>query len=105
MRAKRLKSSMKKTAADRLAEAADHAIWAKNEEQGKALRNDDTLSKEDRRSKMGRESMKSGHDQIRALLTPDQQKDFDSMPPPEMHGRRGTQGRRRQPAADAPPKE
>jgi hypothetical protein len=47
----------------------------------KELRGDDTLSKEDRRAKM-REIATATHDQIRAALTPDQQKVFDAMPPP-----------------------
>ncbi len=49
--------------------------------QGKALREDDSLSKDDKRSKM-MEIAKSTHDQIRAALTPDQQKLFDAMPGP-----------------------
>ncbi len=63
------------------------AIWAASEQKGKALRADESLAKEDRKSQM-MEIMKSSHDQVRALLTPDQQKTFDAMPPPE-RGRRG----------------
>ena len=50
--------------------------------------------------------MTASHDQVRALLTPDQQKTFDAMPPPEMHGHRGPphgDGDGDKPA-DAPPK-
>jgi hypothetical protein len=48
-------------------------------QQGRALRQDDSLSDDDRRAKM-LALMKTAHDQIRALLTPDQQKIFDTMP-------------------------
>jgi Spy/CpxP family protein refolding chaperone len=66
-------------------------------EQGQAIRQDAALSDEDRRAKM-QGLMKTARDQIRAILTPDQQTIFDSMP----------MGRRRRPpaadgAADAPP--
>jgi Spy/CpxP family protein refolding chaperone len=37
------------------------------------------------REKMG-EVMKTMHDETRAILTPDQQKIFDAMPPPGRHG-------------------
>jgi hypothetical protein len=47
--------------------------------QAKALRGDDSLSKDDKHEKM-MEIMKATHDQIRADLTPDQQKIFDTMP-------------------------
>ena len=53
--------------------------------QSRALRNDTTLSWDDKRDKM-RQIAKSAHDQIRAALTPDQQKQFDALPPP--HGAR-----------------
>ena len=49
--------------------------------QMKALRGDDSLSRDDRRERM-REVAKSTHDQIRAALNPDQQKQFDALPPP-----------------------
>ena len=57
------------------------AIWKDSQAQTKALRADTTLSDEDRRSKIG-EIMKAQHDQIRALLTPEQQTTFDSLPKP-----------------------
>ncbi len=40
------------------------------------------------REKMG-EVMKTMHDETRAILTPDQQKIFDAMPPPGRHGGKG----------------
>jgi len=46
---------------------------------------------------------KSVHDQIRALLTPDQQKAFDAMPPPPMGGRGGRRGGAGGAGGDAPP--
>lgn len=57
------------------------AIIENTRSQGKAVRDDDTLSKDDRRAKM-MEIMKAAHDQIRAALTPDQQATFDAMPGP-----------------------
>ncbi|HMD59779.1 MAG TPA: hypothetical protein VKG78_00015 [Opitutaceae bacterium] len=49
--------------------------------QARALRGDDSLSQDDRRAKM-RKISASTRDQVRAALTPDQQKLFDAMPPP-----------------------
>ena len=66
-------------------------------QQGMALRDDESLSKEDKRAKMAA-IRKTSHDQIRALLTPDQQKTFDAMPPPGERGHRGPP-----PGGDAPP--
>lgn len=40
----------------------------------------------------GQEIQKAAHDQIRALLTADQQTKFDAMPPPPMGGRGGRRG-------------
>lgn len=57
------------------------AIWAKADQQGRALRSDAALTPDDRKAKR-REIMKTTHDQVRAVLTPDQQKIFDAMPPP-----------------------
>ena len=57
------------------------AIFAATEPQAMALRDDESLSQEDRRAKM-QAIRKSTHDQIRALLTADQQKTFDAMPKP-----------------------
>jgi Spy/CpxP family protein refolding chaperone len=50
-------------------------------QQAKALRQDDSLSDDDRRAKFGA-LQQSAHDQIRAILTPDQQKIFDTLPAP-----------------------
>jgi hypothetical protein len=54
------------------------AIIADGRSQSKAAREDDTLSKDDKRQKM-KDIMNSTRDQIRAALTPDQQKQFDAM--------------------------
>ncbi|MDB6127136.1 MAG: hypothetical protein JWM35_1032 [Verrucomicrobia bacterium] len=78
------------------------AIWDKAGEQAKALRSDETVAHDDRRAKAG-ELMKATHDQVRAVLTPDQQKTFDAMPPERM-GRRGPRPAGDKPAdAPAPP--
>jgi hypothetical protein len=54
------------------------------------------------RAKM-QDLQKASHDEIRALLTPDQQKKFDSMPPPGP-GRGGRRdGGPGGPGGDAPP--
>jgi len=45
------------------------------------------LAPEDRRTK-GREMMQAQHDQIRAVLTADQQTKFDAMPPPGRGGKK-----------------
>jgi Spy/CpxP family protein refolding chaperone len=66
------------------------AILKDAREQGKAVKDDTSLSKDDRRNKM-RDIAKTAHDQIRALLTADQQKTFDAMPPPG-HGPGGPGG-------------
>lgn len=76
-------------------------IMEKAAQDGMALRDDESLSKEDKRAKMT-EIRKTSHDQIRALLTPDQQKTFDAMPPPE-RGRRGPG--KGDDAPSAPPKQ
>jgi hypothetical protein len=49
--------------------------------QAKAIRTDDSLSREDRRGKL-QTVFKTEHDDIRAVLTPDQQKTFDALPAP-----------------------
>jgi Spy/CpxP family protein refolding chaperone len=49
--------------------------------QAKQVRADETLSKDDRRARMV-SIMKATRDQIRAALTPDQQKLFDALPAP-----------------------
>ncbi len=87
MRANRLKMLDEKLHLTDAQKQQITAIWSASEQKGKALREDDTLSKEDRRAKMG-EIMKDSHDQIRALLTPEQQIAFDALPP-EPRGHRG----------------
>jgi len=80
-------------------------IWADAEQKGKALRGDDSLSKDDRRAKM-REIMKASQAQVRAVLTPEQQTTFDSLPPPKMKGHRGPpKGDAAAPEAPETPKE
>jgi Spy/CpxP family protein refolding chaperone len=78
------------------------AIWAKAGEQGKALRAEASAARDDLRAK-GMEMMKATHAQVRAVLTPDQQKIFDALPP-EMHGHRGPRHGDGDKPADAPPK-
>ncbi len=56
------------------------SIIGASREQLSALRDDDSLSDEDKREKM-RAIMKSVHDQIRAILTPAQQAIFDTLKP------------------------
>jgi periplasmic protein CpxP/Spy len=64
-------------------------------DQIKALHEDSSLSDDDKRDK-GRDIMKSTHEQIRALLTPEQQEEFDHM--------RGSGGRNGPPpSANNPP--
>jgi len=53
-------------------------ILQDQQKQRENLRNDSSLSQQDRRSKM-MDLHKSANEQIRALLTPDQQKKFDQM--------------------------
>jgi protein CpxP len=77
------------------------AIWAKAEEQGKALRADATLDRDDRREKMG-DIMKDSRAQVRGTLTPDQQKTFDALPP-EGRGGRGPRPAGGDKPADVPP--
>jgi len=56
------------------------AIWDKAEADARAARADATAeAKAERRAKM-REGMKAVRQQVRAVLTPEQQKIFDTMP-------------------------
>jgi len=57
------------------------AIIKDGQGQMQALRSDESLSKDMKRAKI-REVVISTREQIRAALTPDQQKVFDAMPPP-----------------------
>ncbi len=81
------------------------AIWAQAEQQGQALRSDEATAREQRRQKV-MELMKATHDQVRGVLTPDQQKIFDSLPP-EGRGHRGPRpggkGGQTPPPPPAPP--
>ena len=54
-------------------------ILANARSQAKDLHDDDSISKEDKRAKM-KEILATSKSQIRAALTPDQQKIFDSLP-------------------------
>ncbi len=60
------------------------SIISTGETQSKQVFSDDTLSRDDKRAKL-MEIRKTEHDQIRAALTPDQQKQFDALKP---HGER-----------------
>jgi Spy/CpxP family protein refolding chaperone len=60
------------------------AILKDQMQQGRAIRDNDTLSDDERMAKM-QESRKASRAKIRALLTPDQQKIFDAMPPMGPH--------------------
>jgi Spy/CpxP family protein refolding chaperone len=55
------------------------AIMQKQRDQLKALRDDESLSRRDRMKKV-RELREAGRAEIRAQLTPEQQKKFDAMP-------------------------
>jgi len=74
-------------------------IMEKAAQDGIALRDDESLSKDDKRAKM-MAIRKTSHDQIRALLTAEQQKTFDAMPP-----ERGHRGPPKGADAPPPPKE
>lgn len=76
-------------------------IWDQAEQQGQALRASEVQAREDRRQKM-MEIMKATHAQVRAVLTPDQQKTFDTLPP-EGRGRRGPRPGGEGKPAEAPP--
>jgi hypothetical protein len=69
------------------------AILANSDSQLKDLRGDDSLSMEDKRAKM-KQINESTRSQIRAGLTPSQQKIFDTLP--------ANGGRRGQPPPAAP---
>lgn len=59
-------------------------VISTGEAQAKQVFSDDSLSRDDKRAKL-MEIRKTTHDQIRAALTPDQQKQFDALKP---HGNR-----------------
>ena len=78
------------------------AIWDNAGEKGQALRAEAVAARDDLRAKR-MEAMKATHDQVRAVLTPDQQKIFDALPP-EGHGHRGPPKGDGAKPADVPPK-
>jgi hypothetical protein len=61
------------------------AMIASNDSQLKALREDDSIAKEDKRANM-MSIISATRGQIRAALTPDQQKIFDTLPTRGEHG-------------------
>jgi Spy/CpxP family protein refolding chaperone len=78
------------------------SILKDDQEKGQAIRNDSSLSREDRRAKM-MDLMKDSQAQIRALLTPEQQQKFDAMPRPARGPRDGGAGNGPPPAENGPP--
>jgi Spy/CpxP family protein refolding chaperone len=64
------------------------AIYAKQGEKMRALRDDQSLSSEDRRAKRD-EMMKATRNEMRALLTPEQQPKFDAAAETLFRGGRG----------------
>jgi Spy/CpxP family protein refolding chaperone len=81
MREKRLKQLDEKLhlTDDQKARIGD--IWDKAAQQAKADREAARDEAKDRRAQR-RDMMKATHDQVRAVLTPEQQKIFDELPPP-----------------------
>ncbi len=71
------------------------AIMKEQAEQGRAFRDDKTLTQEQRRDKL-QATRKVAGEKIRAVLTPEQQAKFDAKPPRGAGG----PGRARQPKAD-----
>lgn len=65
-----------------------NAIWDKAEAEARAARSEADASAQTSRRAKRREMMKAAHDEVRAVLTPEQQKIFDAMPV-ERPGRRG----------------
>ena len=55
------------------------AIWDKAEQKAQEIKSDDDLGRRKRRV-AAREAMKATHAEVRAVLTPEQQKRFDAMP-------------------------
>jgi Spy/CpxP family protein refolding chaperone len=78
------------------------AILKDDQEKGQAIRNDSSLSREDRRAKM-MDLMKDSQAQIRALLTPEQQQKFDTMPRPARGPRGDGAGNGPPPGENSPP--
>ena len=75
-------------------------IWKQSGEQGKALRDDMNLTRADFRTKV--EALKkSTHEQVRAVLTADQQAIFDKLPAEEGPGRDGARRHKATEKADS----
>jgi Spy/CpxP family protein refolding chaperone len=55
------------------------AIWDRAEQKAREIKADDDLGRRKRRI-AAREAMKATHAEVRAVLTPEQQKRFDAMP-------------------------
>ena len=93
-----------KQALDLTQEQSDQvlAIFKDAAAQRQATMSDDSLSRNDMRAKM-RGIMNGSQAKIRALLTPDQQKKFDSMPRPGPGGRNRGQGQGNPPPPPPPP--
>jgi Spy/CpxP family protein refolding chaperone len=80
MRERRMKQLDEKLSLTADQKAQINAIWDKAEADARAAREDaSATAKEDRRAKV-RESMKAVRQQVRGVLTPEQQKIFDTMP-------------------------
>lgn len=79
------------------------AVMKDQMKQGRAIREDDSLSGDEKRAK-AQALRKASRDKIRAILTPEQQKTFDAMPPMEPRGRgRNHDGGGPNPGEGAPP--
>jgi len=76
-------------------------ILKSEQSQMEGVHSDTSLSQQDRRSKM-MDIHKTSNDQIRALLTPDQQKKFDEMQSRHEHWQGHQPGGQAPPASDSP---
>jgi Spy/CpxP family protein refolding chaperone len=65
-----------------------NAIWDKTEAEARAARTDANASVQTSRRAKRQEKAKAAHDEVRAVLTPEQQKIFDAMPADRPGGRR-----------------
>jgi Spy/CpxP family protein refolding chaperone len=80
MRERRLKRLDEKLTLTADQKAKIIAIWDKAGQDARAAREDaSTTAKEERKAKR-REAMKAVHQEVRGVLTPEQQKIFDTMP-------------------------
>jgi Spy/CpxP family protein refolding chaperone len=99
MRERRMKQLTEKLQLTSAQQAQINAIWDKAAAQGRDAMDDAADARADARAKV-RDIMKTTRDEVRAVLTPEQQKTFDEMPKRE--GRRGPRGEHPKPA-EAPP--